>query len=284
MHKSLLVYLLFLLPFLSAAQTVCTLESRERLEEILSQLAQEDLSEKSSNELVIAIGKKFLETPYVEKTLELPGEEKLVINLTGLDCTTFVETVITLTRIAEASELSFEAFEKELENLRYRDGVNQGYPSRLHYFSDWIYKNEQKGIIKNITAEIGGSSYTNSPSFMSENPKFYAQLSEAKNLQAIKSTDAEIRDRVYFYIPQAEITRLEKHIQSGDIIAITTSMTNLDIVHTGFAIEKNGRIHLMHASSKNGEVELSELPLADYLKANKAQSGIMVSRLVKIGI
>ncbi|REG82030.1 uncharacterized protein DUF1460 [Algoriphagus antarcticus] len=53
---------------------------------MLSHLSQEDLSSKS-NELVIAIGKEFLKTPYVEKTLELPGEEKLVINLTGLDCT-----------------------------------------------------------------------------------------------------------------------------------------------------------------------------------------------------
>ncbi len=69
------------------AQTTCTLESRQKLDEMLSQLSQEDLSGKTSNELVIEIGKIFLKTPYVEKTLELPGEEKLVINLTGLDCT-----------------------------------------------------------------------------------------------------------------------------------------------------------------------------------------------------
>ena len=58
-------------------------------------------------------------------------------------------------------------------------------------------------------------------------------------------------------------------------------MTNLDIVHTGFAIEKNGRIHLMHASSKNMKVEISEKTLSDYLVGNKSQSGIIVSRLTK---
>ncbi|WP_373397222.1 N-acetylmuramoyl-L-alanine amidase-like domain-containing protein [Algoriphagus halophilus] len=73
---------------------------------------------------------------------------------------------------------------------------------------------------------------------------------------------------------------MEKEIQSGDLIAITTSMSNLDVVHTGFAIEKNGRIHLLHASSKNQEVEISEKPLSDYLAGNKSQSGIMVARLV----
>lgn len=251
---------------------------------MLSQLSQEDLGDKSPNELAIEIGKKFLKTPYVEKTLELPGAEKLVINLTGLDCTTFVETVITLTRLAEESEFTFEEFEKELAHLRYRDGVNKGYPSRLHYFSDWIYENQAKGIIKDITVDIGGSPYPNAPSFMSENPKFYAQLVDPANLATIKTTESEIKERSYFYIPKAEIAKLEKSIQSGDIIAITTSMSNLDIVHTGFAIEKNGRIHLMHASSKNSEVEISELPLADYLKANKTQSGIIVSRLAKSAI
>jgi len=263
------------------AQTTCTLESRQKLEEMLSQLSKEDLSGMTANELVIEIGKEFLKTPYVEKTLELPGEEKLVINLTGLDCTTFVETVITLTRLAEEGEFTFEAFEKQLETLRYRDGINEGYPSRLHYFSDWIYQNQEKKIILDITQEIGGSPYPNAPSFMSENPKFYVQLADPANLVEIKTTEAAIKERSYFYIPKAEIKslELEKNIQSGDIIAITTSMSNLDIVHTGFAIEKNGRIHLLHASSKSMQVEISDKPLSDYLAGNKSQSGIIVSRL-----
>lgn len=271
---------LFLFPVFVQAQTVCTLQSRQKLDEMLSHLAQKDLSSTSPNELLIAIGKEFLKTPYVEKTLELPGDEKLVINLTGLDCTTYLETVVTLVRLAEKGEFTFEAFENELENLRYRDGENQGYPSRLHYFSDWIYENQKKGIIKDITEAIGGSVYPNAPSFMSENPKFYAQLADPTNLAEIKTTEADIRKRSYFYIPKTEISKLEQNIQSGDLIAITTSMPNLDIVHTGFAISQNGRIHLMHASSKNAEVEISALPLSDYLKGNKSQSGIIVARLV----
>ncbi|MEB2784438.1 N-acetylmuramoyl-L-alanine amidase-like domain-containing protein [Algoriphagus persicinus] len=277
--KSFLLLLVIILPLFSQAQTVCSLESRQKLEEMLSQLTETDLGGKSANELVITIGKEFLQTPYVEKTLELPGEEKLVINLTGLDCTTYLETVATLVRLAEQGTFTFEAFEKELENLRYRDSENQGYPSRLHYFSDWIYENEQKGIIEDITAEIGGSPYPNAPTFMSENPRFYAQLTDPANLSKIKITESIIKERRYFHIPKTEISKLEQNIQSGDLIAITTSMPNLDIVHTGFALEKNGRIHLLHASSKNGEVEISSMPLSDYLQGNKSQSGIMVARL-----
>ncbi|WP_245942370.1 N-acetylmuramoyl-L-alanine amidase-like domain-containing protein [Algoriphagus chordae] len=235
----------------------------------------------SANELTIKVAQWFLETPYVEKTLELPGAEKLVINLTGLDCTTFLETVVTLVRMTEKEEFTFEDFEKELEFLRYRDGIKEAYPSRLHYFSDWVYENQQKGILTDITEEIGGSPYPNAPSFMSENPQFYAQLADPSNLEAIKTAEADIKTRSYFYIPKSEISSLEKGIRSGDLIAITTSMDNLDIVHTGFAIQKDGRIHLLHASSKNMEVEISEKTLSDYLAGNKTQSGILVMRLTE---
>lgn len=279
MRKIIGLVLFLFITLLSQAQTVCTLESREKLERFLRKLEKGEYSGKTPNELNIEIGQWFLATPYVEKTLELPGAEKLVINLTGVDCTTFLETVVTMSRLAEEGKFTFEDFERELEDLRYREGNNEGYASRLHYFSDWIFENEQKGILKDVTKEVGGSPYANAPSFMSENPQFYRQLSESENLDAIKETESKIGKRGYFYIPKTEISSLEKNIKSGDIIAITTSMPNLDIVHTGFALEKNGRIHLLHASSKNMEVEISEKPLSEYLAANKSQSGIMVSRL-----
>jgi len=272
--------LLFILVSSSVyGQTVCSLESREKLEQMLAHFSQTAFSRMPPNELATSIGTEFLQTPYVEKTLELPGPEQLVINLQGVDCTTFVETVITLARLATIGLPTFEAFERELAYLRYRNGKNEGYASRLHYFSDWIYENQQKGILTDITEEIGGSFYPNVPSFMSENPKFYTQLADPSNLEEIKDTELVLKERHYFYIPKAEIQQLEPNIQSGDLIAITTSMPNLDIVHTGFAIEKNGRIHLLHASSKNMKVEISEKPLSDYLAGNKSQSGIIVARL-----
>lgn len=275
----LLILFLFFLPISLTAQTVCSLESRERLDFMLTELSLEDLSQKSIQELTVQIGQSLIGTPYVEKTLELPGEEKLVINLNGLDCTTYLETVVTLARIAKSGNLTFEAFEQELEQLRYQEGIRRDYSSRLHYFSDWIFQNQQKGIIQDITREIGGKDYPNQPSFMSENPKFYAQLSNPEFLKAIKTDEAEIAQRAYYYIPKAEVETSEKDIRSGDLIAITTSIQNLDIVHVGFAVEQEGRIHLMHASTGSMKVEISSKPLSEYLQANKSQSGIMVARL-----
>jgi hypothetical protein len=277
MHKILII--IFFFPFFSQSQTVCSLESRERLDALMTQLSLEDHTYKSLNTLNVEIGEWLLGTPYVEKTLEIPGKEQLVIDLQGLDCTTYLETVVTLSRLANRGEFTFEAYQAELELLRYRDGLNTGYPSRLHYFSDWIYQNQEKGILTDITKDIGGESYPNNPSFMSSNPQFYPQLSNPESVTKIQAAEQNIAGRTYHYIPKEEISQAEHLIQAGDLIAITAAMNSLDMVHVGFAVEKNERIHLMHASTGSMEVEISEKPLSEYLAGNKSQSGIMVCRL-----
>ncbi|WP_155907635.1 N-acetylmuramoyl-L-alanine amidase-like domain-containing protein [Lunatimonas lonarensis] len=274
----------FLLVFAVPAQTqtVCTLESRERLELLMERLDENTMPNKSMNELLVEIGSWFMGTPYVEKTLELPGAERLVVNLIGLDCTTYLETVLALARVAKQGNLGMVSYEKELERIRYRDGILGEYPSRLHYFTDWIYQNEQKGLVKDITQSIGGQPYENKPTFMSSKPKLYAQLSRLDYVEALAKAEQAIGSRSYFYIPKSDIHRYESQIKSGDMIAITTTIPNLDVVHVGFALEKGGRIHLMHASLNSREVEISEKPLQDYLMGNKSQSGIMVCRAVDL--
>ncbi|SIS88918.1 N-acetylmuramoyl-L-alanine amidase-like domain-containing protein [Belliella pelovolcani] len=278
MHK--LLFFLLLFPNLLIAQTVCTLESRQKLDGYLEKASRIEKGKYSPNELNIIIGSWMLGTPYVEKTLEIPGDEKLVINLVGLDCTTYLETVIGLSRIVHNGTIDFESYERALEKIRYRDGKLGAYPDRLHYFSDWLYENEQKGIIKDITAEIGGQFYTNQPSFMSENTQYYPQLSSPAYINDIKAIEALIAKRSYHYILKSDIKKHESNIKSGDLIAITSSLNNLDIVHVGFAIEKAGRIHLLHASTRSMQVEITAVPLADYIQNNKSQTGIMVARML----
>jgi hypothetical protein len=273
------LFLLVFIPFLAPAQTVCSLESKERLDGFLQKLSETDNSKRDVNDLAVEVGTWFLKTPYVEKTLEIPGEEQLVIDLMGLDCTTYLETVVTLVRLGKMGSHTFEDYSAQLAFLRYIDGIQGDYPTRLHYFSDWIADNAEKGILKDITADIGGIVYANLPSFMSSNPKFYAQLSNSAYVDELKKREKIIGARTYHYIPKDKIASLEQGIQAGDLIAITASMANLDVVHVGFAVKKNGRIHLMHASSVSKMVEVSEKPLADYLAPNKSQSGIIVARL-----
>ena len=230
---------------------------------------EKSISEKPINEVITEIGKSFLETDYVANTLEKEGDEQLVINLTGLDCTTFLETSLTFARCIKKDKTSFEDYQNELTYIRYRDGKLDKYPSRLHYFSDWIYNNQQKGIVKDITKEIGGKEIKFNLNFMSENPKYYKQLKENPEfIPIISNQEKEINSRKYYYIPEDDIEKLEPKIQSGDLIALTTSDKGLDIGHVGIAVKMDdGRIHFLHAPLAGSKVQITETPLSDY--ANK---------------
>ena len=241
------------------------------------------LSEKPINEVIIEIGKSFLKTEYVAHTLEKEGDEQLVINLTGLDCTTFLETSLTFARCIKKGQTSFEDYQNELTFIRYRDGKLNKYPSRLHYFSDWIYNNQQKGIVKDITEEIGGKQIKFNVDFMSENPKYYTQLKDNPEfIPFISKQEDEINSRQYYYIPENDIEKIESKIQSGDLIALTTSDKGLDIGHVGLAIKmENGRIHFLHAPLAGSKVQITETPLSDYAKKIKKHTGIIVLRVLE---
>lgn len=245
--------------------------------------AKKSLSEKPINEVIVEIGKSFLETEYVAHTLEKVGDEQLVINLTGLDCTTYLENVLTLSRCIKKNKISFDDYQKELTFIRYRDGKIDKYPSRLHYFSDWIYNNQQKGIIKDITKEIGGKKIKFNVNFMSRNPKYYKQLKENPEfIPVISKQEKEISSRQYYYIPKDVIEKLESKIQTGDLIALTTSDKGLDIGHVGLAIKMdNGRIHFLHAPLVGSKVQITELPLSDYATKIKKHAGIIVLRVLE---
>ena len=138
--------------------------------------AGKNLSQKPVGDVIAEVGKSFLGTDYEAFAIEKEGEEQLVINLTELDCTTFLENSLVFSRLIKKGETSFDDYKTELTYLRYRDGNINQYPSRLHYFSDWIHNNQQKGIVKDITKEIGGEPLRFNINFMSTHPDSYFHL------------------------------------------------------------------------------------------------------------
>lgn len=231
----------------------------------------------SNSELIQQLGASFLDTPYVEKTLEIGDTEQLVVNLQGLDCTTYVENVMAFGLLHKNRQNNFEAFTENLETIRYRNGKLNGYPSRLHYFTDWIRNNEGKGLVRDITSELGGSELAKPIDFMGTHRPLYPFLVDDKNYNAILQVEESLAQHALCILPQEKIEANEDLIQTGDIIALATSIKGLDVTHTGFAVRKNGRIHLMHASIQ-GSVRITEVPLVDYLKKIKSNIGIIVAR------
>lgn len=274
--KSLLLSIIFTVSII--AQTVFTEQDVEICNEKFSFAVEKDLAEKPINEIIVKIGKTFIGTEYVAHTLEVGDDETLVINLTGLDCTTFLENALVLARCIKKGTTTFENYQTELQSIRYRNGIIDQYPSRIHYFSDWIYENDKHGIVKDVTKEIGGVRYDKVINFMTNNAKSYRQLSNEDFVEQIKVFEEEISSREYYFIPEENIAKIESEINHGDLIAITTNIEGLDIAHVGVAVKKNGRIHFMHAPMVGKKVEITEKPLADYVKANKRQHGIMVAR------
>ncbi|GMN10185.1 DUF1460 domain-containing protein [Croceitalea sp. MTPC9] len=233
---------------------------------------------KSLGDTIVSIGTSFLGTPYVEKTLEIGEKESLVVNLRGLDCTTFVENVLAFTLVLRTPDKLFDNFIENLETIRYRNGELNGYASRLHYFTDWIRDNEKIGLVRDITTDLGGVMLEKPINFMGTHRDLYPYLKDDENFKQILETEAELAKETLCYLPLDKIKSQEKNIQSGDIIALATSIKGLDVTHTGFAIRQpNGRIHLLHASS-SGEVKISKEPLVDYLKNIKNNIGIIVAR------
>ena len=69
-------------------------------------------------------------------------------------------------------------------------------------------------------------------------------------------------------------------IHDGDIIYIVTSKDGLDYSHQGFAFwGKDGKLHMLHASSTKKKVIEDPLTLEAYLKGVPTSIGVRVFRL-----
>ncbi len=232
------------------------------------------------------IGRGFVGTAYVPGTLEAQGPEQLVINFRGLDCVTFVENVfataiLVKTGVREYLEdrAAVEAeYERVLRSLRYRNGYIDGYPSRLHYFSEWIVDAERKLFVDDVTKSLGGIFDDEPVDFMSTHPGAYRQLSEPGALEAVRKIERVLSARGRLYLPEDRIAGVESEIREGDIIAATSTAPGLDVAHTGLALRVDGTLRLLHAPLVGEAVQISERTLSERILALDGQDGVIVAR------
>ena len=255
-------------------------------EEKVGWAASQRLDTVGIGEAMAALGRTFVGTTYVPQTLEVEGPEGLVINFRGLDCVTFVENVLALSRFvrtlgteALADRAAAEdAYEALLAQIRYRGGIIDGYPSRLHYFTDWIADNARRGLVRDITGELGGVRDAEPVDFMTTHTEAYRQLSDPTNVVQIRATEEAITARGRVYVPQERIADVAAGIRDGDIIAATSTVAGLDVAHTGIALWVDGSLRLMHAPLVGDSVQISEITLAERIQGIAGQDGIIVAR------
>ncbi len=257
-------------------------EDQRIFDGLVDSLCRKRKAAASLRELLINIGKYFLGFPYAGGTLEREGEETLVINLREFDCFTFVENVVALARLLKEGRCSFTDYIAALEKIRYRAGVLNGYASRLHYFSDWLFDNEKKGIVKNITGEMGGKRFSREINYMTAHRDDYAGLRNNSPYREMLAVERSLSEKPLYHIPKNELQQFTYAIEDGDLIAITTGAGGLDIMHVGLAIRHKKRIRLLHASEIERKVVVSDTTLYRYLSRRKTMTGIMVGRVMPV--
>ncbi len=251
----------------------------------ICKLLEESKRYSQADDVVSYFAQKFVGIPYVANTLEVNDEEQLVVNLRQMDCTTYVETVVSLALCVQNGQFTYQDYINALRNLRYRNGVIDGYGSRLHYFSDWIDNNENMGFVKEVQLPNPPFSAIQvlNLDFMSKHPHSYKALRISPYLvEEIRETEINLNGKKMNYIPKSSLANtslLRKVIRNGDILAIVTNVKGLDIAHLGIALWRKDGLHMLHASSKQGRVVEDNNTLRTYLNGNKSFLGIRVLRL-----
>ena len=229
----------------------------------------------------------FMGRPYVAHTLEVNEEEQLVTNTEQLDCTTLVENVTALTLCVYRNLYTWRDFQNALVEMRYRDGILNGYTSRLHYFSDWIDDNTAMGLVTEIHAPTPPFTATQTLDvhYMSRHPQAYKDLkAHPAMIPIIKTQENALTGRQYRYIPKAEVRNtkvMRSAVHDGDIIAITCSKPGLDIAHLGFAVWRDDGLHLLNASQLHKRVVEEPMTLSQYLSKHPSHTGIRIVRILR---
>jgi len=224
----------------------------------------------------------FLGTPYVAHTLDGNGGEALVVNLRGLDCVTFVENVMALSFAARSNNLTMDYFKEKLTEIRYRNSEITDYASRIHYTSDWMFKNQKNNLLENISQELSGVKETKRIDFMSTHQSAYKQLANDDALLAkIVQIEENMHDRGgFYYLPKDRIAEKAKDIPHMAVIGFVTSIEGLDTTHLGFAYHEDGKLTFIHASSAKMEVVIDTISLSDYCVSQSKCKGIIVAKVM----
>lgn len=234
------------------------------------------------------VGELAVGTPYVAFALESylreggspTGVEPLALSLSHFDCVSLVESCVAIARLAATpGDPTWDRFGREIERLRYRDGIRSDYSSRLHYFSEWIRDNASRGGVHDISQDLGGVPDRRPLRFMSEHRSSYPALADDDVFAEIAARERGFDLYPRWVVPTARIPVISDRIQSGDILAFATAIEGLDVTHTALAYrDAAGVLRVLHAPLSGGAVEVTRSTLHEYVAAIRRSTGILVAR------
>lgn len=292
MRKSLLATLLLLLAFAVTTARAnlpfsTVFKGQDRFERLVSQARASNWKTLPIGERTAAVGYALTGTPYKNYTLEIDDRiEAPSVNMNAMDCWTFFEIALAFARMLDEPEANWtpQRMLNYIELDRYRGGRCTGdYLSRLHYLEEWLSDNDRRGLVNDITRELGGSSVPHVAREMTVGWRHYRYL--AKNPSLLKPL-GEMERRVsrgpFYHIPKGRVPAIESKLRNGDIIGIVgrDGRNGYATSHVGLAYRTDdGVLRFMHASApRNHGKVLVEARLSSYLNKYSSHSGIMVAR------
>jgi len=217
----------------------------------VAQLLSETKHERSAGGRVDVLSRHFVGHSYKDNPLigSADTAEVFTASLDGFDCVTYIETVVALARATDVDD-----FIEWLRKIRYEGGRIQ-WERRNHYMTGWIRNNVREEIIKPV-------------------PMLGVPLLSRERVLNVVPGLAPQRTRVKC-VPKAAVPKLERYLQSGDLIFFASTRKNLDVFHAGIIVRDGKKVLMRHASRSQGGVVEQEL--REFLKTNRT-AGIIVVR------
>lgn len=218
------------------------------------------------------------------------------------DCTTYIETIISLALSRDAL-----AFEKKMDEIRYENGEID-YLKRNHFPSlQWIPNNVENGFLIETNTLILPASETKTAEAVINLPGWLKKI-KLEEIRAPYASEAERQDllaelRSYSSQYQPVVARLNylpistllqrphllKKIPSGTIVNFVRpnwdlteiAGTHMNVSHQGFIFQTREGTFLRHASS-SAEKKVMNSPFFEYLKKFENHATMKGIHLMKV--
>jgi N-acetylmuramoyl-L-alanine amidase-like protein len=258
----------------------------DRFDKLVAQAKAENWKTLPIGERTATVGQALVGTRYKHFTLEIDNRvEAPSVNFQGMDCWTFFEISLAFARMLNEPEQNWTPamLLHYIEQDRYRGGECTGeYLSRLHYLEDWLADNTRRGLVNDLTPQLGGKSVPHSAREMSIGWRHYRYLKSNRSLLSpLARMEADVSSRPLYQISKSRVAGIEGKLRSGDIIGIISRDRSgmYSTSHVGLALRTNDGLHFMHASSpgNSGRVVV-DTRISKYLARYRGDSGILVAR------
>lgn len=246
--------------------------------QVMQRARSRELDRQEFGAIVQNVAEQLLGATYVDGLLDRAETEELVLSLTEFDCVLFVETVLAMARSIVERDYTYAGFGDRVETQRYRNGDREDYCSRLHYFSEWIDDNQKRSYLASNVSGLQVQPLEKTLNFMTTHRSKYRHLkSNDANFQCIAQMEAQLLNLDIQYVPTERVRGQYAAIQSGDVIAIATDISGIDVTHSGLAYaHPDGSMGFIHAAPGRGVIVAEDLQ--QYVERVPSAIGILVAR------